>query len=89
MVWSFAGVRALYDDNSSKPENATRDYHLELDKSYGVAPLLTVFGGKITTYRRLAESALQMLSHFFVTGPAWTARDPRPAAIFPGMVLAR
>ena len=78
VVWSFAGVRALYDDNSSKPEDATRDYHLDLDKSYGVAPLLTVFGGKITTYRRLAESALQMLSNFFVTGPAWTARDPLP-----------
>jgi glycerol-3-phosphate dehydrogenase len=78
VVWSFAGVRALYDDHSSKPEDATRDYYLDLDKSYGVAPLLTVFGGKITTYRRLAESALQMLSHFFVTGQAWTRREPLP-----------
>jgi glycerol-3-phosphate dehydrogenase len=78
VVWTFAGVRALYDDGSSKPEDITRDYHLTLDKRYGEAPLLTVFGGKITTYRRLAESALRMLSHFFVTGPAWTARDPLP-----------
>lgn len=78
VLWSFAGVRALYDDHSPKPEDATRDYHLAFDRHYGVAPLLTVFGGKITTYRRLAESALQMLSHFFVTGPAWTAREPLP-----------
>lgn len=83
VVWTFAGVRALYDDGSSKPEDATRDYHLELDKRYGEAPLLTVFGGKITTYRRLAESALQMLSHFFVTGPTWTERDPLPGGNIP------
>ena len=68
VVWTFAGVRALYDDGSAKPEDATRDYHLDLDKRYGEAPLLTVFGGKITTYRRLAEAALQMLSPFFALG---------------------
>jgi glycerol-3-phosphate dehydrogenase len=83
VVWSFAGVRALYDDHSSRPEDATRDYHLEFDKRYGEAPLLTVFGGKITTYRRLAESALRMLSPFFVTGPAWTAREPLPGGNIP------
>jgi glycerol-3-phosphate dehydrogenase len=78
VVWTFAGVRALYDDGSRKPEDTTRDYHLDLDKRYGEAPLLTVFGGKITTYRRLAESALQMLSPFFALGGAWTGRDPLP-----------
>jgi glycerol-3-phosphate dehydrogenase len=78
VVWTFAGVRALYDDGSRKPEDITRDYHLDLDKRYGTAPLLTVFGGKITTYRRLAEAAMRMLSPFFVTGPAWTARAPLP-----------
>lgn len=83
VVWTFAGVRALYDDGSSKPEDTTRDYHLDLDKRYGEAPLLTVFGGKITTYRRLAESALQMLSHFFVAGPAWTGRHPLPGGNIP------
>jgi glycerol-3-phosphate dehydrogenase len=83
VVWAFAGVRALYDDGSSKPEDTTRDYHLDLDRHYGEAPLLTVFGGKITTYRRLAESALQMLSPFFATGPAWTSRDPLPGGNIP------
>ena len=83
VVWTFAGVRALYDDGSSKPEDTTRDYHLDLDKHYGEAPLLTVFGGKITTYRRLAESALQMLSPFFVLGPAWTGRTPLPGGDIP------
>jgi glycerol-3-phosphate dehydrogenase len=83
VVWTFAGVRALYDDGSSKPEDATRDYYLDLDKRFGDAPLLTVFGGKITTYRRLAESALQMLSPFFGMGGAWTARDPLPGGDIP------
>lgn len=78
VVWAFAGVRALHDDGSSKPEDTTRDYHLELDKSFRVAPLLTVFGGKITTYRRLAEAALQMLSPFFALGAPWTAHEPLP-----------
>ncbi len=78
VVWAFAGVRALYDDGSSRPEDTTRDYHLDLDKSFGEAPLLTVFGGKITTYRRLAEAALQMLAPFFAMGAPWTARDPLP-----------
>ncbi len=83
VVWTFSGVRALYDDGSAKPEDTTRDYHLDLDKHYGEAPLLTVFGGKITTYRRLAESALQMLSPFFVLGPAWTGHAPLPGGDFP------
>lgn len=78
VVWAFAGVRSLYDDGSARPEDVTRDYHLELDKRFGEAPLLTVYGGKITTYRRLAEAALKMLSHFFDNGAAWTARTPLP-----------
>ena len=57
MVWSFSGVRALYDDGSDRPEDVTRDYELVLDQRDGKAPLLTVYGGKITTYRRLAEAA--------------------------------
>jgi glycerol-3-phosphate dehydrogenase len=82
VVWSYAGVRALYDDHSSKPEDATRDYHLALDRNFGEAPLLTVYGGKITTYRRLAESALQLLSPFFAMRGAWTAHDPLPGGDF-------
>ncbi len=83
VVWAYSGVRALYDDGSSNVQDATRDYHLALDKSYGVAPLLTVYGGKITTYRRLAESALAMLGHFFTPTRPWTANAPLPGGDFP------
>lgn len=83
VVWTFSGVRALHDDGSRKPEDITRDYHLELDKRYGEAPLLSVYGGKITTYRRLAEAALAMLSPFFVIGPVWTGTAPLPGGNFP------
>ena len=78
VVWAFAGVRSLYDDGAGKPEDVTRDYHLTLDEQFGVAPLLTVYGGKITTYRRLAEAAMARLSHFFHGRAAWTAKAPLP-----------
>ena len=55
MVWTYSGVRPLYDDGASSATAATRDYTLKVD-STGGAPVLNVFGGKITTYRRLAES---------------------------------
>src|SRR5262249_36051550 len=58
VVWSFAGVRSLYDDGSKRAQDVSRDYVLVLDSPAGQAPLLTVYGGKITTYRRLAEHAL-------------------------------
>jgi glycerol-3-phosphate dehydrogenase len=61
VVWSFSGVRPLHDDHVREPKAATRDYVLELDAPQGRAPLLSVFGGKITTYRRLAEAALDRL----------------------------
>jgi glycerol-3-phosphate dehydrogenase len=63
--WSYAGVRPLYDDGASKAQEATRDYVLILDAPAGEAPLLSVFGGKITTYRRLAEEALAHLAETF------------------------
>lgn len=79
VVWAFAGVRSLYDDGAGRPEDVTRDYHLTFDKRFGAAPLLTVYGGKITTYRRLAEAAMAELAHFFHSGRApWTARVPLP-----------
>ena len=65
VVWAFAGVRSLYDDGAGKPQDIGRDYALILDERFGEAPLLTVYGGKITTYRRLAEDALARLAHFF------------------------
>jgi glycerol-3-phosphate dehydrogenase len=53
-VWIYAGVRPLYDDGSAKAKDLTRDYVLAFDRPYREAPLLTVYGGKITTYRKLA-----------------------------------
>ena len=59
VVWSFSGVRPLYDDGSSDPSAITRDYVFKLDNAGGAgAPSLSIYGGKITTYRRLAEHAL-------------------------------
>jgi len=83
IVHAFAGVRSLYDDGSKKPEDVTRDYHLDYDKRYGHAPLLTVYGGKITTYRRLAEAAMKKLANIFEPTRPWTATSPLPGGKFP------
>jgi len=83
IVYAFAGVRSLYDDGSKRPENVTRDYHLALDKHYGHAPVLTIYGGKITTYRKLAEAAMKKLAEFFPPNQPWTARVPLPGGNFP------
>jgi glycerol-3-phosphate dehydrogenase len=81
VVWSYAGVRPLRDDGSTKAQEATRDYVLELG---GTPPLLTVFGGKITTFRRLAEAAMARLAHYFPgLQPAWTAGASLPGGDFP------
>jgi glycerol-3-phosphate dehydrogenase len=82
-VWAFAGVRALHDDGSTRAKDVTRDYALTLDESFRMAPLLTVYGGKITTYRRLAEEALARIAHFFPMRPPWTARSTLPGGDFP------
>ena len=83
VVWSYSGVRPLYDDGASSATAATRDYTLRVDSTAG-APLLNVFGGKITTYRRLAESALtQIAAHLPVQAGAWTAGAPLPGGDFP------
>ena len=65
IVWRYAGVRPLRDDGASKAQEATRDYVLELQAQPGEAPVLSVFGGKLTTYRRLAEAAMAKLAPFF------------------------
>jgi glycerol-3-phosphate dehydrogenase len=83
LVWSFAGVRSLYDDGADKPEDVTRDYVLTLDATDGQAPLLSIYGGKITTYRRLAEAALARLATFFGAPPPWTAGSTLPGGDFP------
>jgi glycerol-3-phosphate dehydrogenase len=80
VVWSYSGVRPLYDDGASDAKAATRDYVFELDTPGG-APLLSIYGGKITTYRRLAEEALRRLAPYLrgdKTAEGWTATSPLP-----------
>ena len=82
VVWTYSGVRPLYNDGAKSATAATRDYVLSLDQDG--PPLLNVFGGKITTYRRLAEGALAKLGPFFPkAGGPWTAGVPLPGGDFP------
>ena len=84
IVWTYAGVRPLHDDGAASATTATRDYVLKVGDENGTAPLLNVFGGKITTYRRLAETALARLKDYFpVMGSSWTAGAPLPGGDFP------
>ncbi|MDX3809081.1 glycerol-3-phosphate dehydrogenase [Bosea thiooxidans] len=85
VVWTYSGVRPLYDDGASKAQEATRDYVLTLDAPDGSAPLLSVFGGKITTYRRLAESALAKLAPLapWAARAEWTMTGALPGGDFP------
>lgn len=83
IVWTYSGVRPLYDDGATSATAATRDYTLKVDATGGV-PLLNIFGGKITTYRRLAESALEKIVEYFPDTPGpWTAGVPLPGGDFP------
>ncbi|MEN2980755.1 glycerol-3-phosphate dehydrogenase [Tistrella bauzanensis] len=86
VVWSYSGVRPLYDDGASKAQEATRDYVLSVDTA--AAPVISVFGGKITTFRRLAEGVMEKLLRLLPpsagTGmAAWTAYAPLPGAVLP------
>lgn len=83
VVWTYAGVRPLYDDGEKRAADLRRDYVLALDAPSAHAPLLTVYGGKITTYRRLAETALRELALFPAAAKAWTAAVPLPGGDFP------
>jgi glycerol-3-phosphate dehydrogenase len=84
VLWHYAGVRPLYDDGTADVSAVTRDYVLRLDSDQAAAPVLSVFGGKITTYRRLAEHAMEKLAPWFPSmGSAWTAGAPLPGATFP------
>ncbi|GGA53291.1 glycerol-3-phosphate dehydrogenase [Nitratireductor aestuarii] len=83
VVWSYAGVRPLYDDGAARAQDATRDYVLKVDR-HGALRVLNVFGGKITTYRRLAEAALGMIAgEIGQRGREWTADAPLPGGDFP------
>ncbi len=83
MVWSFAGVRSLHEDGSRRSQDISRDYVIALDERSGEAPLLTIYGGKITTYRRLAEHAVDRLADVVEVGPAWTSSSHLPGGEFP------
>jgi len=80
VVWTYSGVRPLYNDGAKSATAATRDYVLSLDQTG--APLLNVFGGKITTYRRLAEHALQKLTPLVGGTGDWTAGVTLPGGNF-------
>jgi len=84
VVWTYAGVRPLYDDGADKAQSATRDYVLKLEDSDAALPLLNVFGGKITTYRRLSEAALAKLAPYYPgMNQPWTADKALPGGDFP------
>ncbi len=88
VVWTYSGVRPLYDESGeTAAQAATRDYVLKLDAEGGAPPLLSVFGGKITTYRRLAEAALARLAPHLPAGTGeaegWTGKTPLPGGDFP------
>ncbi len=84
IVWAYSGVRPLYDDDAKSATAATRDYVLSTSDQDAMAPLLSVFGGKITTYRRLAQDAVDKLARYYPeAGPAWTAGVPLPGGDFP------
>ncbi len=90
VVWSYSGVRPLLEDESDELSEVTRDYKLELDAPESKAPLLSVFGGKITTYRRLAEEAMALLQRPLSNSrPAWTASAPLPGGDMPGADFGR
>ncbi|MGV3554463.1 MAG: glycerol-3-phosphate dehydrogenase [Croceibacterium sp.] len=85
VIRTFAGVRALVDDGSGRPEAATRGYRLPLSELAEGAPLLSIYGGKITSYRHVAEEAVDRLARRLagLAGPKWTASEPLPGGDFP------
>ena len=88
VVWSYAGIRPLFDDQASRASAVTRDYVLQLDRD--TAPMLSVYGGKITTYRRLAEQAVELLAApLGFEGAAWTRDAPLPGGDIPGADVGR
>ncbi len=84
VVWTYSGVRPLQDDGESSASTVTRDYVFDMDAPVGQAPLLSVFGGKLTTYRRLAEHALShLLPVMGVHAMAWTREATLPGGDIP------
>ncbi len=89
VVWRYCGVRPLFDDGAKNVSKITRDYTLRIDGDSHTAPSLSVFGGKITTYRKLAEHALEKLANWFPEMKApWTAQARLPGGTLTGLSLA-
>jgi glycerol-3-phosphate dehydrogenase len=89
VVSTYAGVRPLFDDNASRAQEATRDYVVKTDGADGEAPLLNIFGGKLTTYRQLSELVLAQIGRLIgVKGAPWTASAPLPGGEFAVTALA-
>lgn len=85
IAWSYAGIRPLYDDQAANASAVTRDYVLDFDHGEDRAPMLSVFGGKITTYRKLAEHAMEHIAHVFPEAKTpWTAGAVLPGGDLPG-----
>ncbi|RDH45181.1 glycerol-3-phosphate dehydrogenase [Zooshikella ganghwensis] len=83
IIYSYSGVRPLCDDESPNPSAITRDYTITVDDEDGKAPLLNIFGGKLTTYRKLANAAMENLRPYFPTmSEGWTAFTPMPGGQF-------
>ena len=84
IVWTYSGVRPLFDDGASKAQEATRDYVLKVDGSPEEGAVLNIFGGKITTYRRLSEHVLEKIEAVLgKKGPVWTLGATLPGGDFP------
>lgn len=85
IVWTYSGVRPLCDEESDSPQAVTRDYTLSLSDEDGKTPLLSIFGGKITTYRKLAEHAMEKLAHYYPHARStWTRNAVLPGGDFLG-----
>ena len=88
VVWTYSGIRPLFEDAAKNATAVTRDYVLDLDAAHGQAPLLSIFGGKITTYRKLAEQALRKLAPYLPkAGDPWTGYVPLPGGDLGGLSL--
>jgi glycerol-3-phosphate dehydrogenase len=84
VVWTYSGVRPLFDDGTIDASAVTRDYVFDLDGAQGQAPVLSIFGGKITTFRKLAEHAMDELKPFFpAMKPSWTETAKLPGGDMP------
>ncbi|QRM28241.1 glycerol-3-phosphate dehydrogenase [Microvirga sp. VF16] len=84
VVWTYSGVRPLFDDGSTNASAVTRDYVFDMDAPQDQAPVLSIFGGKITTFRKLAEHALDELKAYFPTmKPSWTEKAKMPGGDMP------